>query len=475
MKCNSCQWMAITLLVLPMVVCNEFAKLNLNPNSPTEVPPSTLLTNSLRSISNVLGAIHPGFYVQHLAETQYTANSRYQQVYFSFNGWYTGALADLEHIIDLNTDKSTRSDALAGGSNNNQIAVARILKVYFFSIITDRWGPVPYSQALQGRANFRPAYDDQESIYQDFFRELEQAVRQIEIEGGLNGDILFYGDMNRWIRFANSLRMVLALRLSEVDPASAQAEFITAWEAGVIGDGEDIKYPFLAETQNQNPWFSYFITRTDFAISETLVNYMKPLNDPRLVVYADPAPNYGEVMGMPYGIAGAGDIPNAEISFPGYPAVRGQDAPLAILSRAQILFSLAEAAHREWIEADQESLYYRAIGASLHQWEVYDEAAFQTYITQPGVKWESAKAMELIANQKWVALYMQGYEAWAEWRRLNLPTLVPAPDALNASRQIPVRQGFPTSERDLNGANYEAAIQVLGGEDGLDTKVWWDR
>lgn len=463
----------LSLVIVLGAGCDDFGDINVNPNSPVQVSPSALLTNSLRSISGIVGATTGELYVQHMAETQYTEGSRYQTVNFDFNPSYTGPLINLQHIIDLNTDETTKADALSGGSNANQIAVARILQSYFYNFETDRFGPIPYTQALQGRSQFNPGYDDQQTVYNGLFAELAAAVDQMDGGPGVAGDFIFNGDMDKWAKFANSLRLIYALRLSEVDETKAQTEFNAALNAGVIE--EDVMYPYLAETNNQNPWFARFITRTDWAISETLVDYMKPLNDPRLSAYADPAPNYGDVRGMPYGIDAAGDIPNDEISFPGNPAVRAQDAPLAIVSRSQILFSMAEAAFRGWISDDAEQLYYDAIQSSMERWGVYEEAAFNAYIAQPEVAWDANRAIELIATQKWIALYTQGYEAWAEWRRLDYPVLTPAPDALNASKQIPVRQGYPTSERDTNGPNYDAAVALLGGDDGLDTPVWWDK
>lgn len=467
------------VLMLLSTSCGQFEDelLNVDPNNSTSVAPHTLLTNSLRSISDVVGATTGLFYVQHMSETQYTDASRYVTVNFDFNGWYTGPLADLQHIIDLNSDDVSKKDALQSGSNENQIAVARILKAYFYHHMTDRWGPLPYSQALQGRKNFKPAYDSQEVIYDGIISELKSAVGQIN-EGAapVKGDFLLNGNMAMWRKFANTLRMIAAMRLSNVDPGKAQAEFVAAYNDGVLSsDDDNIMYPYLAEAANQNPWFARFITRTDFAISSTLVDYMKPLGDPRVDAYADPAPNFGEVRGMPYGIAGAGDIPNADISFPHSTNVRGQDTPLPVFTYSQVLFTLAEAAHRGWISEDAEQLYYDAIAASWRQWGVFDQAAFDAFIAQPGVKWEAGRELELIGNQKWVALYLQGYEAWAEWRRLGWPALSPAPDPLNDEGTIPVRQGYPTTERDLNGDNYNAALGILGGPDALGTPLWWDK
>ena len=464
----------IVLLAFVGVACDDFDDINIDPNNTTSVQPETLLTNSLRSINSVLNSATPVLYVQHMAETQYTDASRYSDVNFDFNGWYTGPLADLNHIIELNTDEATSAEALASGSNANQIAVARILKAYFYHHMTDRWGPLPYSQALQGRENFTPAYDSQESIYNALFDELKQAVSQIDGGNGVAGDFILGGDMDAWKRFANTLRATMALRLSEVDPGRAASEFADAFSAGLITS--DVMYPYLGETNNQNPWFGRFITRTDYAISDVLVNYLEPLGDPRLAVYADPAPNTGTVVGMPYGIENAGDIPNADISFPGNPAVRGQASPIGIFTLAQVNFMLAEAAFRGWISGDAAEFYNAGVAASMNQWGISDAAAIDAYLAQPGVAMEAGKELQLIGEQKWVALYLQGYEAWAEWRRTGIPALAPAPNPLNDSREIPVRHAYPTTERDINEANYNSAVSsLLGGNDALSTALWWDK
>lgn len=454
--------------------CSDFGDLNEDPNQATAVPTSTLLTSSLRSISDVIGGDMGILYAQMLSETQFTEASRYAEGHFDFNPWYTGPLANLEEIIRLNTNENTKESVAFSGSNNNQIAVARILKAYFYHAMTDRWGPIPYSEALQGTANFKPKYDSQEFIYHDLFAELSEAVEQMEeTEKAVQGDFLFDGDMQRWKQFANTLHLVMALRLSEVNATKGAIEFNKALTAsgGVLASVEDnIMYPYLAEVDNQNPWFKRFETRTDFAISEPLVSHMKATNDPRLAHFADPAEMNNELVGMPYGIAGATAIQNAEVSLPHSMYVRAKDMPLAIFSYAQVLFSMAEAAHRGWINEEARVLYNEAIVASMAQWKVEGGA----FPNNNGVRWNSDQALQLIGEQKWVALYMQGDEAWAEWRRLGYPVLRPAPDALNISGEIPRRQAYPLSEQEWNATNYQAAMGLLGGTDEMDTRLWWD-
>ncbi|MEL7119564.1 MAG: SusD/RagB family nutrient-binding outer membrane lipoprotein [Bacteroidota bacterium] len=464
----------LAALVFVAASCSDFGDLNVDPNNTTSVAPASLLTNSLRSFASVLSQTSQIYYVQYMSQTQYTDATRYSGLNFDFNGWYTGPLADLNHIIDLNTDEATKADALQSGSNANQIAVARIMSAYFYQFMTDRWGPLPYSAALQGRDNLTPTYDSQEAIYNAVLSELKEAVAQMDGGAPVEGDFVMGGDMEKWAQFANTIRAIAAMRLSEVEPQLAATEFADAIADGIIT--EDVMYPYLAEALNQNPWFGRFLTRTDYAISSTLVDYMKPLNDPRLNAYADPAPNFGDVQGMPYGIINAGDIPNDDISFPGFPAVRGQDAPIAIVTMSQMLFAQAEAVERGWISGDAEQFYNDAIKASMEQWGVFDQAAYDAYIAQPGVAYDASNYMEVIHNQKWVAMYLQGQEAWSEWRRSGFPTLSPAPVPLSDLPEIPVRHGYPTSERDINSTNYDAAVgTLLGGEDWLHTPLWWDK
>lgn len=491
--------------------CDDFGDTNIDPNQPSTAPTSLLLTGAQTQISDVVGATTGVLYTQHTSETQYTSSSRYDVSQFDFNGWYTGPLADLEEIIRQNTDDATKASAAAGGSNANQIAVARILKAYFYHFMTDRWGALPYNEALQGQADFSPAYDDQETIYRALFVELNAAVAQMDGGSGVSGDILFGGDMARWAEFGNTLRMTMAMRISDIDPGTARSEFEDAVADGILTS--DIMYFYLAETANQNPWYGRFITRYDYAASNTMVDYLKSVNDPRLAAFSAPAESlstdpalrdangdltFAMFAGMPYGIAAGGDIVTSTVSALTPDHIYTQDTPLAIFTVAQAEFLLAEAAMRGWsVNGSAQSHYEAGIRASMSRWGVdggsytYSNGRLlanfidgnsitlmdvDVYILQPGVAFDGtsmATAMPLIARQKWVALYQQGYEAWAEWRRIDLPVLIPAVDAVNNSGQIPVRHAYPGSESTLNQVNYDAAV-AKQGPDITDTKLWWD-
>lgn len=477
------------LLALLVVGCNDFGDLNQDPNNPDQPRPELLMTEAERSIGDVITQVTPTLYVQYFSEVYYTDASLYSTTTFNFSSWYYGPLNNLQTIIDLNTDEETMNEGYvtAGGSTDNQIATARILRAYFFHFLTDRWGMIPYTDALQGEENQTPSYDTQQDIYADLLNELNEAADQINPgQTGPTGDFLFEGDMERWRTFANSLRMRVALRMADVEPGTAESEFVDAYNAGMIE--EDVMFQFGADETNENPWYSAFETRIDYAASETLVDTMQAFNDLRLTHYAADASNPGpweatgepemeDIEGFPYGLAqsDAGEIDNTSRSLPNLRVIQ-QDAALPIITLAELNFSLAEAAERGWaVDGTAEEFYENGIQASWQQWDVFaeNEDTFEAYLTEDEVVYDSAEWEQRIGYQKWVALFPLGYEAWAEWRRLDYPQLEPAPAALNASGEIPVRHAYPTSETELNAENYEVAVEQQG-PDILDTDLWWD-
>ena len=189
---------------------DDFGDMNVNPNS-TPIPvTSALLTNVLSGIGGTASAITPGYYCQYFAQTQYTDESRYTPPQSDFDGFYSGALYDLQNIINVNSDAKYKDLAALNGSNANQIAIARILKAYYFWIVTDYWGDVPYSQSLKGNSDI--AYDKQSAIYPALIAELKAATAQFNVGTPVKGDIIYNGNTTKWIKFANSLRMMMALR-----------------------------------------------------------------------------------------------------------------------------------------------------------------------------------------------------------------------------------------------------------------------
>lgn len=462
------------LLSVATACGDNFGTMNISPNSPSNPNTASILTGAIRSVGAAVTGIQPGLYVQHFGDVTYIEDSRYKTVNFDYNGFYAGPLMNLQFIIQQNTDAATKSNAAATGSNANQIATARILKAYFFQFLTDRWGDISYSEALKASGNFSPKFDKQQDIYNDLFKEWKEAAAQFDAGKTVQGDILLGGNIARWKKFANSLRAIAALRLSKVDPAKGKTEFAAAVADGLLASNADnVKYTYLAEANNEHPLYNNYITtnRKDFAVSSTFVDYLTKVSDPRLPAIADKNIQ-GAYKGVPYGVFPptwkAQDVSLAAT------AMRQQNSSVNVLTYAQVLFAQAEAAQLGWISGSAKTFYEAGIKASMEQWGVYTIDAYTKYIAQPDVAFTSTKAIEQIATQRWIALFYQNSEAWAEWRRTGFPVLKPAEKPLNGGTDIPRRMAYPTTEPTLNKTNYQALIASQGADDQY-TRVWWDK
>ncbi|MFD2789320.1 hypothetical protein KCTC52924_02000 [Arenibacter antarcticus] len=490
MKKNSIMALVFTCYITLIGCTTDFEEINTNPNSPEFVETSQLLAAAQSNAKSTLFTRERTsmMYAQHWAETDYTDESTYANPESSFYSFYSGCLADLEAIIKLNTDEKTKSSVVVSGSNNNQLAVARILKAWVYMNLTDIWGEVPYSEALQGNLNASPKYDPQSEIYTDLIKELKEASLQIEADDlPVKGDIIYNGDMMKWRKFANSLLLRIGIRLSKVAPETGKKIVVDALAAGIFESNDDnALYTHLEDENNANDHYINFIRRQDYAVSNTMIAYMEAgslsaVFDPRIEKYANPAENpdpsngnvfyIGDYGGMPYGLTSeaALDLSNTLSSFPG-DAVRSKTTPAILMSYPELLFIQAEAIERGWIAGEAKDKMKEAVAASMGYWEISDEKA-QIYID--GLLIDPNSMIETIMTQKWIALYMQGITAWSEWRRTNYPVLSPGPYT-QATDQIPRRRSYDSEELTLNGTNVKAAIERQG-PDSFETRVWWDK
>jgi hypothetical protein len=271
--------------------------------------------------------------------------------------------------------------------------------------------------------------------------------------------------------------MIMALHLSKADPATGKTEFQAALTDGVLASNADnVVFKYLADANNQDPYYNNYdvAKRYDYAVSEPFINALTALNDPRLPVFVDKSIDGGVYKGMPYGLRNGTGYSQRNVSLIGA-YFRAQNAPLSITTYNQILFSEAEAAKLGWIDGGDtkaQELYLKGIQASFDQ---YSLGSSDTYAKQATVAYSPAKAIELIQTQKWIANFLgNGYESWTEFRRTGFPALSPGPEPLTLDKQIPRRQAYPTTERDLNSANYQAVL-TSQGPDELNTRVWWDK
>ncbi|UJH90979.1 SusD/RagB family nutrient-binding outer membrane lipoprotein [Antarcticibacterium sp. 1MA-6-2] len=457
------RYIILMLLCSTVLGCDNFDdEININPNQPSEASGTQLIAQAQLSLPGLSSSPQGEFLAQYLAETQYVGASLYPQGSTSFYGFYQGPLIALQEVIDAEELNATQ------GPPSNQKAVAKILKAYFFWNITDRWGDVPYFQALQGTDNFTPVYDTQEEIYNDLFQELKEA-NDMMVSGEISDDIIYGGDMENWRKLANSVRLLMALRLSEVDEDKARTEFNDALEDGVFTSNDDnLVFQHLADANNQSYWYGQVVNqnREWWALTQNLVEMMKPVEDPRLPVYGDPARESGEFVGRPYGQED--NLGVDKESLLGSDIIV-QDLAIHLVTHAQVLFALAEAAERGWITGDTEEYYNEAVTRSILQWTGSTEGA-ETLLNTPEVSFNPDNAMEQIAEQRYIHLFMHGYEAWSEWRRTGFPDNLVQPNGL----AIPLRLAYPDNEAFNNAENYNAAVERLGGENSLYAPVWWD-
>ena len=469
-------------LIAFLIGCSDFGNVDKSPNGSVTPLTSALLTNALTQLGgSTAGGLSP-LYCQYTAETQYTDASRYSLQDVNWTE-LSGTIYDIQNIIKINSDPATTVYAALNGSNNNQLAIARILKAYRYSIVTDRYGDMPYSEALTGNA--APKFDTQQSIYTDLFKELSEAVDQFDNGAPFKGDILFGGDKVKWQKFANSFRLILALRVSKVDATLGKAQFIAALAAtgGVlssVADDVNITYPGVA-TGFPNPWYNI---GADDNISTTMVAILNTSGDARKSAFGIPV--NGLLVGMDYGLPRQDAITYTGLN-PTHSLIlntpwRLSNSTLTILTYGDVLLARAEAAELTWTAENANQLYADGIKASWEHWGVFSQGVYDGYMTTAFVDLANLSIyksrLEHIGVQRWLSFYPNGPQGWSEWRRTGFPVLAPAPSPnLNptGSQKIPVRYIYPTGEYNLNGANVAAAVALLEAGDTYDSHVWWDK
>lgn len=484
-----------TAFLLPS--CTEdFADLNTNPNEPTVVPPEVIFPYAVREgIDRIhghrtrlerLGLDGGMLWVQYFARNQYTNegdtyNPDASMRNNNWEGFYNESIINFQKVIDL----TSNPEGLY--YNENYTAAAMAMRAYLFSIVTDTWGAIPYTDALKGSTenNLAPAYDSQESIYAGLLAELKMAADMLDPAGKrLPGDILFGGDIVRWQKFTNSLRLRMANRQAAKKPTESKAIFTE-----IMGD--PTSYPIFTgnddfaqlvhearlNSNNNNAWHDVmvFSAREDWSISQTLIDAMTDgegrASDPRITVYAEPSlagPMAGGYAGAPNGLPEA----NASVyintaSRPGSWFTQ-ETTPFFIMTYSELLFTLAEAALDGDYTGGETAMTYleMAVAASFDQYGLVMPASYLDGMTAD---------KETIMTEKWKAMFSQGIEAWTEYRRTGYPVLPAAhPDAIFENEgQVPTRLRYPESEYSLNGGNVTQGVSLNGGPDNKLTKLWW--
>ncbi|HWN88070.1 MAG TPA: SusD/RagB family nutrient-binding outer membrane lipoprotein [Chitinophagaceae bacterium] len=470
-------------LIISGVGCSkkidEFGDINVNPGIVAEPNTAALLTNVISGMGAEAWQVNPGLYAQLYSETQYTELSRYARNQPDYGGYYSGVLYDLVNIIKLNTDPETAAKQAVNGSSANQIATARILKAWWFLRVTDQWGDIPYSQALN--FNGQIPYDKQQDIYTDLFKELKQAVGQFDGGATVKGDILLDGNIAAWKKFANSLRMIMALRLVSVDAAKGKTEFLDAMGSSggyLTTNADDIQLVYPGGNYSSVFYTYYNITqRSDYAISKTVTDFMNPNGDRRINAWG--SSNVGFTYGLERNDAIAFASANPNWARIMNPSIRTATQPMPIITASQITLARAEAAQRGWTAENAANLYRTGIELNWRLWGVYDAAAFTAYMAQPAVALTAGTELQKIITQRWLAAFPDGLEAWNIVRSTGFPVLTPAPGTVapaGTTKIIPIRMGISQSHFDLNTSNTNAVADLykIGGEkDSQYGKMWW--
>lgn len=472
MRWNSLRAVAATAFVAVAAgACDQgLTDLNRNPNAPDFATPEQLFPNAVEaSVSRVFGSgLHmdlTALLVQHYAEHEYQTEDLYQigdgAVSGHWSSFYIGPLQDFQETIEQGVE----------AGRPNVAAVGTIMQQWTFHVMTDLWGDIGYSDALRGRdpsAGNTPKLDPQAVVYDGILAALKKAHSDLDPSAFAltRSDLIYKGDISKWQKFANSLRLRVAMRLSEVDPDRARVEFTEALAAGVFtSNADNAKLTYVNDEINVHPIYAYERSRNDHSVSATMIDTLKAFSDPRLPIYAKPN-TAGEYRGTPNGVNKVQPIDS--VSRIGHHFSKA-DASAVIMSYAEVLFLQAEAAERGWIAGDPASLYAQAITAAMQDLGI-EQAEIDAYLAQPKVAYNG---LESIGLQKWIALYGNGPEAYAEWRRTGYPALTPGPDAENGGL-IPVRLPYPISEARRNGANLQEAIDRQGGAT-LNHPLWWDK
>lgn len=469
----------LTLMVVVSSCEQRFDELNTNPNAPANAGPQFVLPGAIVDMAYYtnyqLGINYIGLWVQQHASGAYPEEDQYSprlnDINVFWNNIYDNNMKDLRHIIDNGTP--------------NQVAVAKILSAYGFMTLSDIWGDIPYSQALQaekGNEFLTPVFDSQEDVYNGIIKDLDDAVKMMDrsASGFGDEDLIFHGDLDMWEKFANSLRLRAYMHLSEVDENKAKAGVVEMLGKTLISsNAENAALEFFDVNGNRNPVHSRFSGRpNDFRMSKSMIDRLigagDTINpaDPRTEVYSQRNSN-GAFVGIPNGINGLGDVGRDNFTSCKFgEAFLEASAPSNLMTWAEVEFIRAEAAARGWIAMDVKTAYENAIRASMDQHGITDEAAITAFLADPTVAYEEARNMELISTQKWIALFGQPIESWTNFRRTGWPDL---PIALNDQNggKFPKRMTYPSVEQTTNGTNVQTATDRQGGAELADP-IWWD-
>jgi len=503
----------ILFFAIGLAGCEKgLSDLNVNKTNPTSLDPVLLLNQAVINTSfPVKSLVFDMGIVQQmvtpnggvLAGANFNQDSRDVTTQPLWTAYY-------QSVIKNTHDAVVRSKSNAARSN--MYNMARIFQAYVFMILTDEYGDIPYTQGGAGYSDqiILPAYDAQQEIYPKIIQELTDASAALSASATIEtGDVLYAGDVAKWKKFANSLLLRAGMRLSKVDPATAQATVQAAVAAGVITANADNAYirhdanftQPIGSTLNGSEAANFYLTKP-------FVDQLKSTNDPRLsaiaIRYVGAASGAGQTVavgstdpakqiGMPVGYDNGSIVAKAQAdglaSFYDYSQADRRrilkiSSPVFLVTAAQTNLLLAEASFRGWITGGTAAQYFSdGVKAHMDQMAVYDPGCAiaatdrDNYVAANPLP--PGDELEQINIQYWIASFLNGPEAFANFRRSGFPALTPNPYGQPNNPDVPNgtfirRLTYPTSELSVNTKNVNAAIGRQGA-DKLSTRIWWDK
>lgn len=523
MKNKISYYITVFSLIAILSGCSDFGDMNVNPEAITQevMDYSLVFTNVQQYCYGTEyeawrnGMIYCSTMLQHTASTEgYWSGDKY-----TYSDGYNAAYWDrmypngVRNVIDLLKNWEGNEEFFA------EYQMARIMKVLLFHRMTDMYGDCPYFNAGQGYydAYGYPEYDTQEEIYADMLNELKEAAENLNGATSIIGsaDIIYGGDTAKWQKFAYSLMLRLAMRMSKIDETFARNWVTTAVSGGGFTSNDDnakIEHPDASTSNNSCEPFGKIYCHEDpnaYRMSESFVNLLKNTNDPRLrllcTVVDDPSKKIGSgdwqmgdtiavnQLGMPNGYDETTGTSSTTFlqNAPNYPGNKNDysvvnrytyariDAPTFLVTYAENQLLLAEAAFRGWVSGSAEDFYNEGVEASMKQFDQFDDglapddAEIANYLALN--PYNAPTALEQINTQYYINTFSDEYETFANWRRSGYPVLETVNYVGNVTNgTIPRRFTYPVSESSVNSEHYLKAVSHLENGDKMTSRVWWD-
>jgi hypothetical protein len=477
---------------------SEFEKLNTPPTSVTTIDPGLILSKSQKDAAFVEGYEYPnnqfGSWIQHWAGGVLISSSRYIQQ--TDDGVWADHYNFIRNLTQIRTQilKGRESDPKA----RTKLAIARIVEISIWQRLTDLFGDVPYSETALGAENVnnQPKFDTQESIYKSLISNLDAAIAQLNVtdEGYGNADYYYKGDITKWRKYANSLKLRLGMRIRYADAALAQKTVTEAMGQTLFeSNADNAAVPTFNDATNSNvhPVLNHFLAGSPDLkyLADTFVNQLVSTNDPRLPRIAQPTVNSvkagkPEYRGIGVALTDAllrnvirdDNSTVSQLTF--FNRAYSPAIPCLAMSFSDVSFYKAEAALEGWGSTpDQaEKFYQDGVRAAMAQ-NPYNittiPANFNAQLSFTGLTKE--QRLERIGTQKWIQLFGRSYEAFIEWRRMGYPVLTAGPNAGSTNGTIPRRTVYSSREALLNKVNYDEVVKRMTNGDAYTSKVWWDK